>query len=175
MCVCAYCISTYMSVCIVCLYVCTYNIMYIVYVCMYVDTVYRICVYRVCRVCVNVSLLACVKQFTVEVLSYCSAQAAFFQEERDIMAWSTSPWLTSLTYAFMDSKCLYLVMEFHPGGDLLTVMEKDVNGEILTEQGIIFYLVEITAALNDLHQLGFVHRLVKCVTDQLTTHISCPK
>ena len=139
---------------------------------MYVNAVYRICVYYVCRVRVNVSLLVCVNEFTVEVFLYCCVQAAFFQEERDIMAWSTSPWLTSLTYAFMDSKCLYLVMEFHPGGDLLTVMEKDVNGEILTEQGIIFYLVEITAALNDLHQLGFVHRLVECALDQPTTHIS---
>ena len=55
-------------------------------------------------------------------------QAAFFNEERDIMAWGTSPWLTSLHYAFQDSSCLYLVMDYHPGGDLLTVMERREGG-----------------------------------------------
>ena len=55
-------------------------------------------------------------------------QAAFFLEERDIMAWATSPWLTSLHYAFQDSTHLYLVMDFHPGGDLLTVMERNEGG-----------------------------------------------
>jgi citron Rho-interacting kinase len=89
------------------------------------------------------------------------SDTAFFQEERDIMAWTTSPWLTSLAYSFMDSKSLYLVMEFHPGGDLLTVMEKDDSGDILTGEGVKFYMAEIAAALNDLHQLGFVHRDVK--------------
>lgn len=55
-------------------------------------------------------------------------QAAFFSEERDIMAWASSPWLTSLHYAFQDQTCLYLVMDFHPGGDLLTVMERKEGG-----------------------------------------------
>ena len=40
------------------------------------------------------------------------------------MAWSTSPWLTSLHYAFQDHTSLYLVMDYHPGGDLLNIMER---------------------------------------------------
>lgn len=40
------------------------------------------------------------------------------------MAWSTSPWLTSLHYAFQDPTSLYLVMDYHPGGDLLNIMER---------------------------------------------------
>ena len=55
-------------------------------------------------------------------------QAAFFNEERDIMAWTTSPWLTSLHYAFQDPTSLYLVMDFHPGGDLLTIIERREGG-----------------------------------------------
>lgn len=51
-------------------------------------------------------------------------QAAFFSAERDIMAWGKSPWLTSLHYAFQDSTSLYLVMDYHPGGDLLNIMER---------------------------------------------------
>ena len=40
------------------------------------------------------------------------------------MAWSSSPWLTSLHYAFQDPTSLYLVMDYHPGGDLLNIMER---------------------------------------------------
>ena len=72
------------------------------------------------------------------------------------MAWSTSSWLTSLMYSFQDSTQLYLAMEYHPGGDLLTVLER--ASEVLDESGVRFYLAEVTAGLQDLHQLGFVHR-----------------
>ena len=40
------------------------------------------------------------------------------------MAWNSSPWLTSLHYAFQDRTSLYLVMDYHPGGDLLNIMER---------------------------------------------------
>jgi len=44
------------------------------------------------------------------------------------MAWANSPWLTCLHYAFQDPVSLYLVMDYHPGGDLLTVMERRDGG-----------------------------------------------
>ena len=74
------------------------------------------------------------------------------------MAWGRSTWLTSLEYAFQDPLCLYLVMDFHVGGDLLGVMER--SPEVLNEQGVQFYLAEVAAGLNDLHHLGFIHRWV---------------
>lgn len=43
-----------------------------------------------------------------------------FQEERNIMASSNSPWITKLQYSFQDSSYLFYVMEYHPGGDLLS-------------------------------------------------------
>lgn len=81
------------------------------------------------------------------------------------MAWSCSAWLTSLVYAFQDPLCLYLVMEFHVGGDLLGVMER--SPEVLDEQGVQFYLAEVAAGLHDLHQLGFVHRWVRCAAPEV--------
>lgn len=85
--------------------------------------------------------------------------AAFYSAERDIMAFSQSPWLTCLHYAFQDSSSLYLVMDYHPGGDLLTIMERREGS--MQEEEARFYLVEIAAGLHDLHGLGFVHRDVK--------------
>ena len=40
------------------------------------------------------------------------AQAAFFREERDVMAMSQSPWITTLHFAFQNHDHLFLVMEF---------------------------------------------------------------
>jgi citron Rho-interacting kinase len=51
-------------------------------------------------------------------------QISFFEEERDIMALSNSPWITKLHYAFQDPLNLYLVMEFHAGGDLLSLLSR---------------------------------------------------
>ncbi|CAB4000998.1 citron Rho-interacting kinase isoform X1 [Paramuricea clavata] len=85
---------------------------------------------------------------------------AFFEEEKEIMACNGSPWITTLQYAFQDVQNLYLVMEFHPGGDLLTLLGKQED-EILDEKIAKFYLAEIVLALHSLHELGYVHRDVK--------------
>jgi citron Rho-interacting kinase len=64
-------------------------------------------------------------QAALNLLSFvCCAQVAFYEEERDIMAHASSPWLTTLQYAFQDMRNLYLVMEFHPGGDLLALLDR---------------------------------------------------
>lgn len=81
---------------------------------------------------------------------------AFYEEERDIMAKSTSQWLTKLQYAFQDNQNLYLVMEFHPGGDMLSLLEKYDN--VLPEEMCQFYLAELVLAIQSLHSMGYVHR-----------------
>ncbi|XP_035233887.1 citron Rho-interacting kinase-like, partial [Stegodyphus dumicola] len=80
---------------------------------------------------------------------------AFYEEERDIMAKSTSPWLTKLQYAFQDNQNLYLIMEFHPGGDMLSLLEKYDN--VLPEDMCQFYLAELVLAIHNLHTMGYVH------------------
>ncbi|WAR01895.1 CTRO-like protein [Mya arenaria] len=83
----------------------------------------------------------------------------FFEEERDIMAKATSPWITKLHYAFQDSLALYLIMEFHAGGDLLSLLSR--HDDIFEEKMARFYLAEIVLASNDLHKMGYVHRDLK--------------
>ncbi|XP_048583175.1 citron Rho-interacting kinase isoform X2 [Nematostella vectensis] len=84
---------------------------------------------------------------------------AFFEEEREIMATANNPWITSLQYAFQDSHSLYLVMDYHPGGDLLSLLSK--YDDIFEEDMARFYLAEIVMAIHSLHTMGFVHRDVK--------------
>lgn len=53
---------------------------------------------------------------------------------------------------------MYLVMEYLPGGDLLSLM---IRNGAFDEDLSRFYLAEMTLALNALHQMGFVHRDIK--------------
>ena len=60
------------------------------------------------------------------------SESAFFWEERDIMANANSDWIVKMHYAFQDQKCLYMVMEFMKGGDLVNLMTNfDVSGNYL--------------------------------------------
>uniref|UniRef100_A0A672QEB1 non-specific serine/threonine protein kinase n=1 Tax=Sinocyclocheilus grahami TaxID=75366 RepID=A0A672QEB1_SINGR len=85
------------------------------------------------------------------------SDSAFFWEERDIMAFSKSPWIVQLCCAFQDEKYLYLVMEFMPGGDLVTL----TSNYDIPEEWAQFYTAEVVLALDAIHSLGFIHRDIK--------------
>uniref|UniRef100_UPI00358F69EE citron Rho-interacting kinase isoform X2 n=1 Tax=Myxine glutinosa TaxID=7769 RepID=UPI00358F69EE len=94
-----------------------------------------------------------------------------FEEERDVMAQGSSPWLVQLQYSFQDSENLYLVMRFHPGGDLQYLRAQ--YEDQFDETTVCFYLAELVLALHSLHQMGYVHRNVqaKKVLIDRTGHI----
>ncbi|KAE8248879.1 hypothetical protein A4X13_0g5435 [Tilletia indica] len=85
-------------------------------------------------------------------------QLAHVRAERDVLAESNSPWVVRLYYSFQDSQYLYLLMEFLPGGDLMTMLIKyDTFSEDVTR----FYMAECVLALEGIHKLGFIHRDIK--------------
>uniref|UniRef100_H3C5G4 Rho-associated protein kinase n=1 Tax=Tetraodon nigroviridis TaxID=99883 RepID=H3C5G4_TETNG len=85
------------------------------------------------------------------------SDSAFFWEERHIMAFSNSPWVVQLCCAFQDDRHLYMVMEFMPGGDVVTLtMNYDIP-----EKWARFYTAEVVLALDAIHSMGFIHRDVK--------------
>ncbi|KFO89022.1 Citron Rho-interacting kinase, partial [Buceros rhinoceros silvestris] len=84
---------------------------------------------------------------------------SFFEEERSILSQSTSPWIPQLHYAFQDKKNLYLVMEYQPGGDLLSLLNR--YEDQLDESMVQFYLAELVLAIHSVHQMGYVHRDIK--------------
>ncbi|KAL9537829.1 Serine/threonine-protein kinase [Mucor bainieri] len=85
-------------------------------------------------------------------------QLAHIKAERDILAEADSPWIVQLYFSFQDPTYLYLIMEFLPGGDLMTMLIKyDTFSEPVTR----FYIGEIILALEFIHNLGFIHRDIK--------------
>lgn len=66
--------------------------------------------------------------------------------------------MVQLYYSFQDSQYLYLLMEFLPGGDLMTMLIKyDTFSHDVTR----FYIAECVLALEGIHNLGFIHRDIK--------------
>ncbi|XP_026007230.1 rho-associated protein kinase 2 isoform X1 [Maylandia zebra] len=85
------------------------------------------------------------------------SDSAFFWEERDIMAFSNSPWVVQLCSAFQDDHYLYMVMEYMPGGDLVNL----TSTYDVPEKWAKFYTAEVVMALDAIHSMGFIHRDVK--------------
>lgn len=85
-------------------------------------------------------------------------QLAHVKAERDVLAEADSPWVVSLYYSFQDADYLYLIMEFLPGGDLMTMLIKyDTFSEDVTR----FYIAECVLSIEAIHRLGFIHRDIK--------------
>ncbi|KAK4671822.1 Serine/threonine-protein kinase [Podospora pseudoanserina] len=84
-------------------------------------------------------------------------QLAHVRAERDILAESDSPWVVKLYTTFQDANFLYMLMEFLPGGDLMTML---IKYEIFSEDITRFYIAEIVLAIEAVHKLGFIHRCV---------------
>lgn len=85
-------------------------------------------------------------------------QVAHVRAERDILAEADHQWIVKMYYSFQDSRNLYLVMEFLPGGDMMTLLMKL---EIFPEDMTQFYVSETALAIDYIHNLGFIHRDIK--------------
>lgn len=85
-------------------------------------------------------------------------QVEHIKAERDVLALADNPWVVKLQYSFQDEHMLYLVMEYLPGGDMMTILMKY---DILTEPQTRFYIAETALAIWFVHQLNYVHRDLK--------------
>merc|ERR1719192_3141496 len=85
-------------------------------------------------------------------------QVAHVRAERDILVEADHQWVVKMYYSFQDEERLYLIMEFLPGGDLMTLLMKK---DTLTEDAAQFYISETALAIQSIHALGFIHRDIK--------------
>ena len=82
-------------------------------------------------------------------------QVAHVRAERDVLVEVDHTWVVKMFYSFQDTENLYLVMEFLPGGDVMTLLMKK---DTLSEEATQFYIAETALALETIHKLGFIHR-----------------
>lgn len=85
-------------------------------------------------------------------------QIAHVRAERDILVEADHTWVVKMFYSFQDAEYLYLVMEFLPGGDVMTLLMKK---DTLTEEQTQFYVAETILAIDSIHKLSFIHRDIK--------------
>jgi len=69
-----------------------------------------------------------------------------------------SPFIVKLHYSFQTSTSLHLIMEYVPGGDLLTLLRSKRK---FSEEETRFYAAEILVAIECLHTNNFAYRDLK--------------
>ncbi len=84
----------------------------------------------------------------------------FVIRERKALRAIDHPFIVKLCGSFQDRTCVYLVLEYIPGGDLGWLLFKHDNNR-LPEEDARFYASEIIVALQHLHSVGYMHRDVK--------------
>ncbi|KAJ8675047.1 hypothetical protein QAD02_010833 [Eretmocerus hayati] len=85
-------------------------------------------------------------------------QVAHVKAERDILAEADNEWVVKLYYSFQDKDNLYFVMDYIPGGDLMSLL---IKFGIFKESLARFYIAELTCAVESVHKMGFIHRDIK--------------
>ena len=87
-------------------------------------------------------------------------QVHHVKAERDALAKAddSNQWLTVLHYSFFDETHLYMVMEFLPGGDLMSLLIKE---DTFSESVTRFFMAEAAQAISSVHALGYIHRDIK--------------
>ena len=85
-------------------------------------------------------------------------QIMHVRTEREILTSANIPWIVNLIYSFQDEIYLYLVMDFLPGGDLMSLLMKK---DILSEEESRFYIAELVLAIESVHNLNCIHRDLK--------------
>ena len=61
--------------------------------------------------------------------------------------------IVKLFYSFQESDYLYLIMEYLPGGDIMTLLMRE---DILSEDVARFYIAESIMAIHSIHQHNYI-------------------
>lgn len=85
-------------------------------------------------------------------------QVEHVRSERNLLAEVDSRCIVKLFYSFQDSDFLYLIMEYLPGGDIMTLLMRE---DVLSEDVARFYIAESVLAIHSIHHHNYVHRDIK--------------
>ncbi|KAJ8899519.1 hypothetical protein K2173_018493 [Erythroxylum novogranatense] len=111
---------------------------------------------RVCREKTTGNVYAMKKLKKSEMLR--RGQVEHVKAERNLLAEVDSNCIVKLYCSFQDDEYLYLIMEYLPGGDMMTLlMRKDT----LTDDEARFYVAETVLAIESIHKHNYIHRDIK--------------
>ncbi|XP_074319510.1 uncharacterized protein LOC141656501 isoform X2 [Silene latifolia] len=111
---------------------------------------------RICREKTTSHVYAMKKLKKSEMLQ--RGQVEHVKAERNLLAEVDSNCIVKLYCSFQDEEYLYLIMEYLPGGDMMTLlMRKDT----LTEDEARFYVGETVLAIESIHKHNYIHRDIK--------------
>ncbi|PWZ10863.1 Serine/threonine-protein kinase CBK1 [Zea mays] len=85
-------------------------------------------------------------------------QVEHVRAERNLLAEVASHCIVKLYYSFQDTEYLYLIMEYLPGGDIMTLLMRE---DTLTEHVARFYIAETILAIQSIHKHNYIHRDIK--------------
>eukprot|EP00760_Papus_ankaliazontas_P032199 PhM_4_TR5683/c0_g1_i1/m.73915/K08790/STK38, NDR; serine/threonine kinase 38 len=111
------------------------------------------------RLCRKSGQLYAVKKMKKEYLQRRN-QTFQIRAERSMLAEASTqnPWVVELKHCFQDDDHLYIVMEYLPGGDLMTWL---MAQNVFPIEAVKFYIAELCCAVHSVHQMQYVHRDIK--------------
>ncbi|KAI4377804.1 hypothetical protein MLD38_015379 [Melastoma candidum] len=111
---------------------------------------------RLCREKKSGNIYAMKKLKKSEMLR--RGQVEHVRAERNLLAEVDSNYIVKLYYSFQDEEYLYLIMEYLPGGDMMTLL---IREETLTETVTKFYIAQSVLAIESIHNHNYIHRDIK--------------
>lgn len=111
---------------------------------------------RVCRDKTTLDIVAIKKLKKEEMIK--KNQVIHVRTEKEILKTLNSPYIVKLRASFQDQHFLYIVMDFLPGGDFMSLLMKK---DILNEEESRFYVAEMILCIEAVHVLGCIHRDLK--------------
>ncbi|KAL8503852.1 hypothetical protein ACS0TY_022538 [Phlomoides rotata] len=111
---------------------------------------------RLCREKKSGNIYAMKKLKKSEMVS--RGQVEHVRAERNLLAEVGSHCIVKLYYSFQDPEYLYLIMEYLPGGDMMTLLMRE---DTLSENVAKFYIAQTVLAIESIHKHNYIHRDIK--------------
>ncbi|KAK5813412.1 hypothetical protein PVK06_028862 [Gossypium arboreum] len=111
---------------------------------------------RICREKTTGQVYAMKKLKKSEMLR--RGQVEHVKAERNLLAEVDSNCIVKLYFSFQDDDFLYLIMEYLPGGDMMTLL---MRKDILSDDEARFYVAETVLAIESIHKHNYIHRDIK--------------
>ncbi|KAF4367049.1 hypothetical protein G4B88_016761 [Cannabis sativa] len=111
---------------------------------------------RLCREKKSGNIYAMKKLKKSEMLM--RGQVEHVKAERNLLAEVGSHCIVKLYYSFQDAEYLYLIMEYLPGGDMMTLLMRE---DTLPEDVARFYIAQSVLAIESIHKHNYIHRDIK--------------